>query len=407
MIGFFAYYAKWISDFSNKIQPLLTAQKNKIFPLSVAAISAIDSLKNEISEASLSLPDSEAGPLTLETDASGTAIGAVLSQSTRPIAFFSRTLSKSEQGMSVVEREALAIIEATRRWNDYMHLFPIVIKTDQKAVSYIFTKQKSRIKNEKLARWRMELSEFHYDILYRKGTENTTADALSRVVSCTTETINLKDLHENLAHPGITRMWEYIQRHSLPFSLEDVRSINSNCRTCLECKPNFYNANPTTHLIKSTQTFERLNVDIIGPKVPSQKFGNLFLLVIIDEYSRFPMAFPLKEITSRSLIACFRQIFSIFGAPSFIHSDRGTQFMSKEFEDFLLSCGISHSRTCPYNPRCNGQTERFNGVIWKSIQCILHSQNPSQAMWKSVLPQALAANRSMHYNKCNTTLAYV
>jgi len=57
--------------------------------------------------------------------------------------------------------------------------------------------------------------------------------------------------------------------------------------------------------------------------------------------------------------------------PAFIHSDRGTSFMSRELREFLTSKGVSTSRTTPYNPAGNGEIERYNGVIWKGISSSL------------------------------------
>ena len=404
LVGFFAYHAKWIRHYSGKIKPLLDAQKVKRFPLSTEECQTIDALKTDISNALLAIPEPSSGPLTIETDASGVAIGAILSQAERPIAFFSRTLSSSEQNQSTVEREAMAVVEASRKWREFILSFPTVIKTDQKAISFMFSKQKSRIKNEKLARWRLELSELSYDIVYKPGVDNIPADSLTRTSAATQPKVpKLTDLHDALAHPGITRLWEYIQRHNLPYTLEEVREMTSSCKTCLECKPKFFSPPDKAHLIKATRPYERLNIDIVGPKTPAKGSGRRYLLVIIDEYSRFPFAFALNTITTDSIISCLRQLFALFGTPSFLHSDRGSQFMSEDFEHYLQKLGISHSRTTPYNPQCNGQTERYNGVIWKAIQCLLHSRNQTMSMWESVLPEALAANRSLICTATNET----
>ncbi len=92
VIGLFAYYAKWIPKYSEKIQPLLSV---KSFPLNNSAISAFDSIREEITQ-SLKVPINHSMSFTVECDASEAAVGAVLLQGGMPVAFHSRTLSKSE-----------------------------------------------------------------------------------------------------------------------------------------------------------------------------------------------------------------------------------------------------------------------------------------------------------------------
>ena len=346
------------------------------------------------------------GPLLLEIDASGSAIGAVFSQAERPIAFFSRTLSQPEQKQSTVEREAMAIVESFCKWAHFIKAIDTTVKTDQKSVSFIFSRNKSKIENEKLVRRKLELSEFKYDIQYRCGEDNVSAHALSRIhVAATTSSPlgDLVDVHNSLAHPGVTRLLEYIQRHNLPFSLAEVREVVATCRTCLEYKPRFSKPSQAGHIVKASKPFERLGVDIVGPEVPSAKSQSRFVLTVLDEYSRFPFAFTLRNITSQGLFACFSQLFAIFGSPVFIHSDRGSQFISAEFEEFCQSRSISHSRTTPYNPKGNGQTERFNSVHWKGVTCLLHYRRLGTGTWNSVLLEALFAMRSLLCTAINDT----
>lgn len=224
------------------------------------------------------LPNLSDGPLTIETDASGGAIGAVLSQKGRPIAYHSRTLSASESNQSVIEREALAVVEAVRKWSQYVHSYRTVILTDQRSVAFIFSSNKSRIKNEKLIRWRLELSSYHFEIMYREGHLNTLADTLSRVA--TVSVSKLKQIHERLAHPGITRMWDYIRRYNLPYSVEEVKEMISKCQTCCECKPRFFKPPKSSKLVKAAKPFERLSIDIVGPKPISAKQNRYFFSVI-------------------------------------------------------------------------------------------------------------------------------
>ncbi|XP_046978653.1 uncharacterized protein LOC124544230 [Vanessa cardui] len=256
----------------------------------------------------------------------------------------------------------------------------------------------SKIKNEKLERWRLELSCFKYDIIYRPGIENIVADALSRV--CAHLNIDkLRDLHNSLCHPGIVRMMHWVRMKNLPYSVNDIKSLTQSCQICAEIKPRFMKCKG--QLIKATAPFERLNIDFKGP-LPSNT-QNKYLLTIIDEYSRFPFAYACKEITTATVIRCLKDLFYTFGTPLYIHSDRGSAFISKEFTDFLSSLGISCSRTTPYNPRGNGQVERLNGTLWKTLQLALRTREMSIESWEHLLPISLHAIRSLLCIPINTT----
>ncbi|KAG8181418.1 hypothetical protein JTE90_018885 [Oedothorax gibbosus] len=105
----FAHHCRWIPGFSDKIRPLLD---NKHVPLSEAAVKAIEAIKSDISKASLTAAVEDNIPFRVETDASKHAIAATLSQACRPVAFYSRTLNKSELYHSSIEKEAYAIVES-------------------------------------------------------------------------------------------------------------------------------------------------------------------------------------------------------------------------------------------------------------------------------------------------------
>ena len=147
--GFFAYNCKWIKDFSTKISPLLKARKQGAFPLDSECKSTIQKLKEEVGTAILWLPV-PGEPLVLETDASGSGIGATLCQQEKPVGFFSRTLSKAETAYAAVEREAMAIVEGFRRFSDLLRCSRVLVKTDQKCAlihlqSQYVTDKKSKV----------------------------------------------------------------------------------------------------------------------------------------------------------------------------------------------------------------------------------------------------------------------
>ena len=192
VVGIFTYYAKWLSNYSDRIRLLLDTVQ---FPLSDAATTAFHEMKSDLAQVSLQAIDFNA-PFVVETDASDIAAFGILNQNGKPVAFHSRTFSVNEKHLPAVEKEALAIVDCIRKWRHFLTGTHFSIVTDQRSVSYIFDIQHTnKIKNEKLARWRLELSPLSYDVIYRPGSENKGADALSRAFcSASTGDVNLKVL---------------------------------------------------------------------------------------------------------------------------------------------------------------------------------------------------------------------
>ena len=97
-----------------------------------------------------------------------------------------------------------------------------------------------KIKNAKILRWRIELSQFDYEIVYRAGEFNTAPDVLSRMYRAQISLNQLYEVHSNLCHPGVTRMYHYVCAKNLPYSLDEVRKMTASCKICAEIKPRFY-----------------------------------------------------------------------------------------------------------------------------------------------------------------------
>nr|VZI48276.1 unnamed protein product [Spirometra erinaceieuropaei] len=175
-VGLFAYYSQWISHFSDKIHLLI---HNRTFPLPLKVIEAFDALKEELAKATVATVRYDT-PLVVETDASDVAIAATLNQNGRPVAFFSRSLSPNERHHSAIEKEAYAVVESIRKWKHFLLCNHFKLITDQRSVAFIFgNQQKGKVKNDKIERWRLELSPFKFGIVYRPGKENRAADMLS------------------------------------------------------------------------------------------------------------------------------------------------------------------------------------------------------------------------------------
>lgn len=182
-LGTLGYYRRFIKDFARIIKPLTNRlRKNEKIQHDKEFVETFEKCKQLLtSSLILQYPDFSQ-PFVLTTDASNFALGAVLSQGIigkdRPVAFASRTLTKTEENYSTIEKELLAIVWACKYFRPYLFGRKFTLYTDHKPLSYVFNLKDP---SSKLVRWRLALEEFDYEPKYREGKQNVVADALSRI----------------------------------------------------------------------------------------------------------------------------------------------------------------------------------------------------------------------------------
>ena len=98
-------------------------------------------------------------------------------QQGRPLAYFSKSLGPKADMQSVYEKEAIAILEAIKKWRHYLVGNKLIIKTDHESLKHTVTQRLTEGIQHKLL---LKLLEFDYTIEYKRGKENLVADALSR-----------------------------------------------------------------------------------------------------------------------------------------------------------------------------------------------------------------------------------
>lgn len=124
----------------------------------------------------LALPDFDK-PFVLISDASVVGTGAVLLQEDRPIAYTSRKLTPAEVNYSTTEQELLGVVNALREWRCYCEgAKHLTVVTDHNPLTYL---RSQPTLSRRLARWELELRDFHFEWEYKKGRTNM-ADPLSR-----------------------------------------------------------------------------------------------------------------------------------------------------------------------------------------------------------------------------------
>lgn len=133
-MGISGYYRWFIKGYANIARSLTDLLKKDSFQWHSTTTATFQNLKQIISTAPvLRLPDFTKS-FTLETDASGIGIGAVLSQDKHPIAYFSKKLSLQMQNKSAYVRKLYAVTEAVNKFRHYLFGNQFTIKTDQEAL---------------------------------------------------------------------------------------------------------------------------------------------------------------------------------------------------------------------------------------------------------------------------------
>ena len=181
-LGLAGYYRRFVRDFAKLSAPLTELQKQDVpWRWESAEQAAFQAIKDAITSAPVLAPFDPEMPVTVHTDASDSAIGAVLSLGTgtakHPVAFESRKLNAAEQNYPTHERELLAVVHALKIWRHYLLGRPFRLCTDNSSLQYLRTQKQLRGRQ---ARWSQLLEEYDFTIQHVPGDTNTVADALSR-----------------------------------------------------------------------------------------------------------------------------------------------------------------------------------------------------------------------------------
>ena len=198
-VGFCNYFREHISNFAVVAAPLYDlCGANSEFVWTDEHTTAVERLKDLVTSAPcLAYPRNE-GTFILDCDASGTAIGAVLSQvqpdgSVRPVSFASNVLLKEQRNYCITRKELLSVVKFTRMFRHYLLCREFVVRTDHSSLVWLLN---FKYIEGQLARWLEELSRFNMKIQHRAGAKHINADALSRLPDSVTECANYKTVKD-------------------------------------------------------------------------------------------------------------------------------------------------------------------------------------------------------------------
>ncbi len=435
-LGFANFYRRFIRNFSTVAGPMTSMVKKGTHRLiwSSAAIAAFRSLKERFTTAPiLHHPDPDL-EFIVEVDASSTGIGAVLSQrqgdppKLYPCAFFSRKLNPTEQNYDVGNRELLTMKAAFEEWRHWLegakHSFTVL--TDHRNLEYL--KSAKRL-NHRQARWSLFFNRFNFKITYRPGSQNTKADALSRLHESDSQSPDQEPIipstiilapvqwdilteiteaqvtdpppaetprnltyvpqvlrqrvmqlvHSNPSsgHPGIAATLHLLNNKFWWSTLRtDTITFIQNCTVCNTSKsPHQLPAGLLQPLPIPQRPWSHLAIDFVTDLPSSQ--GHTTILTIVDRFSKACRLIPLpkRPTALETAEALCNNVFRFYGLPEDIVSDRGPQFTSRVWSAFCRQLDINVSLTSGYHPQANGQVERLNQELTRFLQFILPQES--------------------------------
>ncbi|KAA0054183.1 Transposon Ty3-G Gag-Pol polyprotein [Cucumis melo var. makuwa] len=415
-LGLTGYYRRFVKNYGNIAAPLTKLLQKNGFHWGDDATTTFESLKQAmISVPVLALPDFSL-PFIIETDASGTGLGAVLSQNNRPIAYFSQKLSPRAQAKSIYERELMAVVMAI-----------------QKEVQPQFQ------------RWLTKLLEYDFEILYQPGLQNKAADALSRV-KLPAELSSLRahglfdieivtaEVEKDEELQGIINILKENPEGKANYQwksgnlLYKGRLVLSRNSTLIPSLLHTFHDSVLGGHSGFLRTYKRMNREIhwMGMKNDVKKYveqceicqrnktealapagllqplplPNLILaasiMVVVDRSSKMAHFITLKHPFTAKQVAekIVEEIISKHGIPNSIVIDRDKIFLSYLWKELFTAMGTSLKRSTAFHPQTDGQTERVDRCLETYLRSFCNEQ-PTK--WHKCIPWAeLWYNTTFH-----------
>jgi cleavage and polyadenylation specificity factor subunit 1 len=405
------------------------SKKNHRLEWNADANAAFELVKTRVDECPKLWFEDTSLPVYVQTDASKYGMGAYMFQLTpegvqRPIEFISKTFSESQRKWDIPDKEAYAIYYAFKRWEHHLRDRHFILQTDHKNLTYLNYEGTTKVR-----RWKMMMQEFDFDFQYLKGEDNPVADSFSR--NCSLEDYYVSDLkqleiendfllymdaeqetdelfvvteetpipddirahimkvHNALAgHKGVRATEFRLRKAGVTFP--DRRGwIERFIKECPFCQKQSYKTTmkgtmPFT--LAQTEVMQRLDIDLIGP-IDADAEGYCYVLTVIDSFTRWVMAYPMRTAESLEILRNLIQHFGIFGVPREIKTDQGSNLKSRQMEEVLELLETRHTLTVAYSHQENGQVERMNREVIRYLRGICYDRNSSDH-WSELLPFA-------------------
>ena len=198
------------------------------------------------------------------------------------------------------------------------------------------------------------------------------------------------DAIHNLGHPGVQRTRQAVAAKFVwPSMRADVTKWARECVSCQRSKVLRNVVPPIGNFEVPNKRFDHVNLDIVT--LPTSN-GFSYVLTIVDRFSRWPTAIPMRDITAETVADSFAHGWvASHGVPSSVTTDRGSQFSSDIWTQLLTTWGIRSHMTTAYHPEANGLVERFHRRLKEALLAMAQDE-PNRWFWR--LPCVLLGIRT-------------
>ena len=175
----------------------------------------------------------------------------------------------------------------------------------------------------------------------------------------------LKLAHSGVAsgHFGVKKSYAKLASHfTWPKMYIETKELVRTCPGCQRAAKNMNARAPLQPLPCIGDPFRLVAMDIVGP-IPRSASGYKYILTLMDLYTKYPEAIPLKRVDNEAVLEALLEVISRHGIPEAILTDQGTVFMSRLTKSVCNTLGIEHIRTSPYHPQSDGALERWHACL--------------------------------------------
>lgn len=444
-LGKINFYHKYIKDSTIILEPLHNLlRKDQKFIWTEKCQESFNKTKNFLcSKPVLGIfdPDKE---IYIYTDASIQGLGAILKQpqengDEKPIAYFSKRLTKSQTQKKAIYLECLAIKEAIQYWQYRLMGKRFTIFTDHKPLLKLNIKSRT---DEELGNMTFLLSQYNFDIKYNPGKYNTEADCLSRnpvldpsedeeknlkIVNLVTleeiledqsKNLNLDEkkkkliLEDEIYYKSVKKRNKILLSESMGIALinkihnyychigrEQVKSklspyftfknitahIREICKKCTTCIKNKTRGQGKfglmSHLGPAKRPFEIVSIDTIGGFGGSRSTKK-YLHLLTDHFTRYAYILTSQTQSAKDFTKLVENVIKSYKI-DIILADQYPGINSSEFKEFLKTKNINIIFTSVDTPFSNGLNERLNQTLVNKIRC-KYNEKETKTAWTTI-----------------------